>query len=72
MSDDKTFLERREEAGVVAVKIKELAPTVQSVSFLERQEIYHHHHHHGAARAHFLEELANGIGKGLEQTLNIR
>jgi hypothetical protein len=37
---------------------------------VERQEIQPHPHH-AAPRAHALEELANDIGKGLEQTLNI-
>lgn len=72
MSDGgKSFMDRRQEAELSAAQIKEMAPNDQSVSFIERQEI-HHHHHRGAPRAHFLEELANDIGKGLEQTLNIR
>lgn len=68
---DKSFLERREQAEILAAQIKEMAPNAQNVSFIERQEI-HHHHHHNAQGRHFLEELANDIGKGLEQTLNIR
>jgi hypothetical protein len=71
VTDDKSFLERRETAEVFAAQIKEMAPNIQSVSFIERQEI-HHHHHHSAPRAHFVEELANDIGKGLEQTFTIR
>ena len=72
MSDDhKSFMDRRQEAEISAAQIKETARNVTSVSFIERQEI-HHHHHHAAPRGHFLEELANDIGKGLEQTLNIR
>lgn len=71
MNDRKSFMERRQEAEILAAQIKEIAPNVQSVSFIERQEV-HHHHHHGAPRAHALEELAKDIGRGLEQTLNIR
>lgn len=67
MSDDgKSFMDRRQDAELLAAQIT----NVQSVSFIERQEI--HRHHHGATRAHALEELASDIGKGLEQTLNIR
>lgn len=73
MSDDgKSFMERRQEAEILAAQIKEMAPNVQSVSFIERQEIHQHHHHHGAPRARFLEELASDIGKGLEETFMIR
>ncbi len=71
MSDDgKSFMDRRQEAEILAAQINEMAPNVKSVSFIERQEV--HHHRRAAPRAHALEELANDIGKGLEQTLNIR
>ena len=71
MSDGKSFLERREQAEFVAEQIREVVPDAKSISFIERQEI-HHHHHHGAPRGQALENLARDIGRGLEETFNIR
>ena len=71
MGDGKSFLERREQAEIVAAQIREVAPDAKSISFIERQEI-HHHHHHGAPRGQALEDIARDIARGLEETFTPR